>query len=242
MTDKMPWEEDQVPTTPEQTAAALTSPDYNPQEWAGVRIAPDKDLGLQTLLDEGARLQVLAENRTILTNDDIAPATSDLAVIARTLKMIEAKREEYTKPLNAFLKQINAYFKDATAPFAAADRINRDKVRVFLAEVERRRREAEAIEAEKLALARREAELNAGEHTVDLSPVPAPPPAPARVYTQTGSMSTRKEARWELTDLSRVPAEYLMLDTAKVGRVVRAGVREIPGIRIWEEQNIAVRT
>lgn len=228
---------------PETQAAALMEPGFDPSHWAGVRVAPDKDHGLQAVLAEGARLLEYAHGRTVTCNEDREVAGADLTVIARSLKAIETKRLEYTKPLNAFLTQINAYFKAAADPFTQADVLNRAKVRGYDNEVERRRQEAAKIEDEKLALARREAELKDGEITVDLSPVPAPPPTPNKVYTSAGgSMGKRKEPKWELEDLSRVPAEYLMLDMVKVGRVVRAGVREIPGIRIWEESNITVRS
>lgn len=256
--DRMPWEEEPAtpshkdstfevmrgaPVPPEQQAAAVIDPGYDASQWGAVRIAPEKDAGLQVMLAEGNRLLELAKSRTVACNADREPISDDLVIIARSLKQIESKRLEFTKPLNAFLGQINAYFKAAAEPFAEANSLNRSKIRVYDAEVERRRQEAARIEAEKLALARREAELNNGEITIDLSPVPVPTPVPTRVFASTGgSMSPRKEPRWELEDLTLVPDEYLTLDTVKIGKVVRAGVRQIPGIRIWEESNVVVRT
>lgn len=201
----------------------------------------ETDALIQRIETEGDRLLDWAGRRVIDTNDDLVAATADLGVIANLLKEAEAKRKEYTGPLNAFIKRVNDYFKTATDSLQQADRLNRDKVKAFKAEVERRCREAEAIEAGRLELARREMALK-GEITGDLSPVSAPEPVPAKVHTPVGSMGTRKTAQWELVDIDQVPRDFLTLDTTKVGRVVRAGIREIPGIRIWEEENIVIRS
>lgn len=209
---------------------------------AVVKIRPDLDAEVLPIKEATDRLHSLAIERRITSNSDLAPVTEDSALIKRLLKDVEDRRLTYSKPLNDFLTVVNAYFRSLSGPLEAADKLNRDKTRAFLAEVERQRREAEAIEEAKLALARREAELKGGEITVDLTPVPMPEATPAHVRTAMGTMGTRTEPKWELEDLAKVPTEYLMLDTVKVRRCVRAGVRQIPGIRIWEEQNITIRS
>lgn len=91
----------------------------------------------------------------------------------------------------------------------------------------------------------REAVLNNGEITVDLTPVVAPAPvyAPApvaKVQTDMGTTQTVKIRKYRLVDLSKVPAQYLMLNDSLVGKVVRAGIPEIPGIEIYEEESLRV--
>lgn len=51
----------------------------------------------------------------------------------------------------------------------------------------------------------------------------------------------RTEWDFEITDESQVPREYLMVDESKIRRVVRAGIRNIPGVRVYERQTLAVR-
>lgn len=41
-------------------------------------------------------------------------------------------------------------------------------------------------------------------------------------------------------NVSLVPDEYKLPDAAKIGRVVRAGISSLPGIRIWEEETLRV--
>lgn len=45
-----------------------------------------------------------------------------------------------------------------------------------------------------------------------------------------------------LVDITKVPAQYLSLNEAAVGKAVRGGVREIEGIEIYPEDQLAVRS
>lgn len=50
-------------------------------------------------------------------------------------------------------------------------------------------------------------------------------------------LSVRKQWKFEVTDDTLVPREYLMPDDGKIAKVVRAlqGNTSIPGVRVWEE-------
>lgn len=97
---------------------------------------------------------------------------------------------------------------------------------------ERRRIEAEAearIQAE-LARAERESiqrDLKAQEEQ--------------RRIEDSRPKNTRQVARYEITDPLEVPHEYWMIDDKKLAAVVRGGVREIPGVKIWVETQIVAR-
>jgi hypothetical protein len=41
-------------------------------------------------------------------------------------------------------------------------------------------------------------------------------------------------------DITKVPAEYLIVNEVVIGKLVRAGIPSIPGIRIWEEEILKV--
>ncbi len=49
-----------------------------------------------------------------------------------------------------------------------------------------------------------------------------------------------KIKKWEVEDITKVPGEYLMVDTVAIGKLVRAGIKSISGIRIWEEETLKV--
>lgn len=61
--------------------------------------------------------------------------------------------------------------------------------------------------------------------------------------TKVEGISRRKVWRFEITDASVLPREYLMPDEQKIGGVVRAMKNQtrIPGVRVWEDEQISAR-
>jgi hypothetical protein len=217
-------------------------PTEMPATTAVINVAPESDISVIGLYQESQKLLEYAQSREILSNADLTSATEDLTLIAKLKKAIEDKRKEYVNPIREKLDKVNAAFKEFTEPLTQADGINRGKIVTYRHEVERKRQEVEAIEREKQELARREAELNQGETTVDLTPIAKPAPVPEVVRTDMGNTGMMKMRKWEVEDISKVPAEYLTVDTVRIGKVVRAGIPSIPGIRIWEEETLRVNT
>jgi colicin import membrane protein len=70
--------------------------------------------------------------------------------------------------------------------------------------------------------------------------VPIAPAGPTR--SASGSSSMRKRWVGEVVDEQAVPREYLAVDQRLINQAVRDGVRDIPGVRIWEKPDIAVRS
>ena len=195
------------------------------------------------LLAQSNQLRDYALARVIVTNDDLKPATEDLTIIARLKKTMEAKRKDYLQPFQEHVKQVNEDYKTLMAPVEDAEKITKLKILAFQAEQARKRQEAEAIEAEKLALARREAELKGGEITIDLTPIDKPDAAPERIVTGMGSAGMKDNWKLaEVTDFALLPDEYKIADVVKLGKVIRAGLHTIPGCKIINDPIIAVST
>lgn len=229
--------------------------DYNPGEPPGydddveggeepgtaiIRIDPASDAGALALYNEAVGLQQYADRRAIQSVEDIGAATDDLGLISKLKRAIEAKRKEYVDPINAHLKAVNEAFKALLAPVEQADAITRRKILDYKREEQRKADEAAEINRLRLEASRREAALNDGELSQPTQLVEIPAAPPAKVHAQTADLGTAKVWKWELIDIARVPAEYLMVDTVKVGKVVRAGVRDIPGVRIYSEDTLRV--
>lgn len=53
--------------------------------------------------------------------------------------------------------------------------------------------------------------------------------------------NTRKVWKWEVTAYSEIPDQYWELSEAMVNKAVKEGIREIPGIRIFQETEIVAR-
>jgi hypothetical protein len=213
---------------PEATTLTLTS--------------PTSDLAILRFLAESNQLRDYSIALTITTNAELAPANDNLVIIRRIKKALEEKRKDYLRPFQDHVKETNDAYKTLMKPIEEADTIMAGKMLAFNNEQQRKIREAEAIEAEKMALARREAELNNGAFTVDLTPVTKPEAVPERVTTNVGT--TGFTDHWVfvgVTDFALVPDEYKIVDVVKIGKVVRAGLHTIPGCRIENQPIVSTR-
>ena len=101
------------------------------------------------------------------------------------------------------------------------------------ADEENNKRLLEQKEAEAKGEPAKEVEL------VEATPVEAPK---TQVRTESGMTYVQKRWKARITDEKIVPREFLGVDQVKVNDAIKSGVREIPGIEIFEESTVAVRT
>jgi len=196
------------------------------------------------LVQEANSIEVQAQSFTIANDTDMVNATNLLSVIAKTKKELEEQRKFLVKPLNDHVKSINDRFKAYTLPLDRADTILRKKVLEYRQEQERKRREEEE-RLRKLA----EKEQARLEKKAEKKGEPAPPPiivptldGPAKtVQADLGTASVKQVWTYEIVDENQIPREYLMVDEKKIAAVVKAGVRNIPGVRIYQADQLAIR-
>ena len=117
------------------------------------------------------------------------------------------------------------------------------------AEAEARKQAAEAADAQAAEEAARAAEAAAAqldeaklaERTLDALPnLPAPVPVVPEARKIEG-IQTRKVWDFDVLDPAAVPREFLKVDEVAIRAAVRAGTREIPGVRIEQKTQAAVR-
>jgi hypothetical protein len=174
----------------------------------------------------------------------VVTATEILGKIATTKKKAEEVRKALVQPLQQQVNEINSKFKETLAPLVKADTILRNKVQDWHAYQERLRREEEERLRKLMEKEQKKAEKKAekrGEAPPPPMPVPVVPQAPKTVKTDTGSTSIKTFWAWEVEDETKVPREYLMLNDQAISAAVKMGIREIPGIRIFQKQTLAVR-
>ena len=206
---------------------------------AMIRVSPGTDPAIIALGEEIQRLAAWAEALEVRDPESVRRATEDLVLLAGLKRAIEERRKSYVGPINEHLKAVNDAFKGMSGPLEAADRTTREKVLAYRRELDQKAREAEEINRLREEAARREMALK-GELTEPVAYVEESAPLPAHVRTQVGTLGTATIRKWEVEDMTKVPIEYLMVDASKIGRVVRAGIPSIPGIRIWEEETLRV--
>jgi hypothetical protein len=176
----------------------------------------------------------------------LAPVTTDedagaYAETAKTLKgclsAIETARKKEKDQILKDGRAIDGHFATMSEPVkAAADRVVAE-INAFQTKKleEQRRLQREADER-----ARKEAEA------FDEPPPPVAAPVIAKEAARVVGFSGTKAAasvKWvgEVTDTSKVPREYLVPDKALIDRAIAMGVRDIPGVRIFEQVRTAIR-
>ena len=205
------------------------------------------------LRTESEGLAELAESLDV--NEDTMDDVSDLlGWIAGNKTRLEAQRVFLVKPMNDHVKNINAQFKDWLAPIEAADKAVRGKVLAYQREQNRIAAEARAAEDERIRAEQARIAEEAKAQAVaepDAPPLPpAPPPVAAPLpvapmkttRSRLGTTTVKKVWQYEITDINAVPREYWTIDQKKIAGVVRAGIRSIDGVRIFETEQLAVRS
>lgn len=215
-------------------------------------VLPQPTATLAPIESSTSSLVVLATALVVESQPDMAEGTDLLAQIKKTLKRSEEARDVLVRPLNDHVKMINAQFKTVTAPLADAERMIRQKMLTYAAALEKERQE----EAERVRRAEQERALEAAaaleaagkivEAEVTLSFAAEAKAEVTRVEPTTtdagNTTSIRKIWKHEVTDFGAVPDAFKIADDVKIREAVRAGTREIPGVRIYQEDSLAINT
>jgi len=159
-------------------------------------------------------------------------AVDDASVFLRKVKdaenNIEAKRKEFTEPINQSLKAINETFRQMRAPLEQARALLTNKILTWKrAETDRLAKE----EARRRAI--QEAHEKAG-HEVSAPVVLERPEA------RIGNTQTRKIWTFSVEDFSRVPDQYKFVNQTAVHAAIRNGIRDISGIKIYQDDVLSI--
>ncbi len=207
-----------------------------------VKVRPDIDPTVVALQGEIVGLLKYAEARVINADSDAKAATEDLSLISNLKKAIAKKRNEWLTPIKEKLDAVDGVFKSLSTPLDQADKITRNKITAYRQEQERKAREAEEINRLRMEAARKEMELK-GELTESVNLVEVVPVPRKTIRTEVGSAGMRDNWKLiEITDFTLLPDEYKIADVIKLGKVIRAGLHNIPGCKIENQPIIAITT
>lgn len=183
-----------------------------------------------------------------LENDDEAAEVGEyLKNIKRVYKEIDAAREKITKPIHALHQQANKLFTPALRALTEKE----GKLKGMVGRYMLRKQEAQRAllaEAAKTAQA-----VAAQARTLDQARAAVSASAGVQVALQRAQATAPKKVEgvsvgevWRavLEDETRVPLDlrYWSVDQDKLDAAVKAGVRSIPGVRIFSEPKVVVRT
>ena len=180
-------------------------------------------------------LEVVKEY-VIQNDDEYADAAELLKVVKHKFKVLDDERTISVKPLNDEVKEINAWFKPALDRLKECETALKKIMGSYslAKQQEQQRLLAEASKAAEAALV---TASNPQQNVMQLVQQATAAQAP-----KVAGVSVSKVWKWELVDPAQVPAEYWSIDPAKLDAALKAGVREIPGVRVYEDARVVARS
>ncbi|HHW15742.1 MAG TPA: hypothetical protein GXX28_12560 [Firmicutes bacterium] len=206
-------------------------------------LAIQHDPIVSSMVTDAGFCEQAATDMAVCDEESLASATNILGRVSTLRKGLEERRKFFVAPLNDQVKRINDLFRALAAPLDRVDQILRDKVLAYRREQERRRREEEERLRKLQEAEQKKLERKAEKKGLEPPPPPAPVvvAGPARtVSADLGKATIRVVWDFEIVDQSQLPREYLIPDITKIRAAVKAGVREIPGVRIYQNERLAV--
>lgn len=203
-------------------------------------------------------VQVAVTSMVVDSEESLGEMSDILKQVKTHEKDIEAKEKEFTKPLNDTIKKIRDVFRPYKDQAEKLKRmIEQDKILPYhriLAEQKRKeeeaKREAEAArlreeQERKLALAssfENEDMLNeAIKEEEKVTKVMAREISTGPVRSANSTLSVSKKWVFEIEDPSQVPYKYCSPDPKLLKEAVDGGLREIPGVKIYEKETVISR-
>jgi len=182
-----------------------------------------------------------------VVDDKTAAQITDLASSAKKAgRAIDMAMKAFVSPANERIKEIRGFAKIFTEKAAAIEAEAKTKIKAWH-QSERIKREKEDAEKRRLAeiankkLAEEAKAIGMSEEDTPKVEVPTAPKLPPVIRTQNGAKSSVSMVwKFKVEDLCLIPGEYMIPDNVKIGKAVRAGVRDIPGINIFQDEQISI--
>ena len=178
----------------------------------------------------------MVKGYVIQSDDEYADAAEILKIVKHKFKVLDEERTISVKPLNDEVKEINAWFKPALERLKDCEaELKRIMGAYSLAkQQEQQRILAEAAKAAEAALV---TSSDPQQSVMALVQQATEAQAP-----RVAGVSVSRVWKWELVDPAQVPAEFWSIDPAKLDAAVKAGTREIPGVRVYEDARVIARS
>lgn len=182
---------------------------------------------LEESLQESVKFYDIIKDHEIVDEKEYEEATELLKATKGKIKLLDQERTLTVKPLNDQVREINAWYKKPLDKLKAIE----NTMKKMLAQYQlRQRQEQERLLAEA-----------ASEQTDHAQAQLLVMQAAKKTAPVVSGVSVREVWKWEFKDASKIPMEYYSIDHSKIDAAVRSGKRDIPGIRIYQDAQVAVR-
>ena len=184
---------------------------------------------------ENARATMMSTSAQALfiqTDEEYQEAASVLTQIQQRLKEIESERVKITKPINQALRNVNALFKGPKGEYEKAKALFKARMADFLKRKEEQRQ---------LALEAAQQASDQGNQEAFYMQAQAANDAATPFV---GNVHTRDTWKFEITDLTKVPLDFLMVDERKLRGFINVNKDSviIPGVRVYKDTQVVART
>lgn len=164
-------------------------------------------------------------------------AANILSDIKAVSKIVKADKEKLTKPLNEALKEARGRYKPLEEELKSAEAIVKDKLSVYQEEVDAKLKEEEAELKKKLA----DGDISPEDAVASIENSES---IGTSYDTDKGSIQFKTVRKVRVTDVTKIPVEYLNND--KVLAAITSAVRqdaldgkEIDGVEVYEDRSVA---
>jgi phage-related tail protein len=192
---------------------------------------------------EIARWESDAKALTVNSDATAATATEMTGQVKRLAKQIDDRRKDIIAEPDSYVRKVNGFVKPLQDRLKALESYIKRKFAEYAYQVELERREFERKQRE--AAVRLQAELDEAAKAKGVEPVQVAPVAVSIRKEPTRSDSAVASSvmvmKHRVTDPALVPREYLAVDDAAIKAAIKAGIRAIPGVEIYEEAEVRVR-
>ena len=156
--------------------------------------------------------------KAINTEADEMLAADCLKEVKTKYKTIEEYRKFFTDPLQKEKSSIDKQFKPIKDRLIQVETHIKKQMCLY------------RMEKQKLALAQAQ--------ETPMLPVEAPK---AKIKTDNATVSYKKIWEYEVTDFSQIPEQYLTVDNKKIMEAIHSGMRDIPGVKLFQTEHAACR-
>lgn len=196
----------------------------------------------------------------VLCRVDFEKTSEWLKLVAGTEKNIKKLEKEKCAPHKAEIDAIKAVFAKPLELLATAQQIAREKLNAYLmaerkiaednarrefadrqkeAQKELRKLDRKEKTADKYDIATanalRESIADKRQDIIDKAT------APIEINQSGENASVRMVWAFDIKDIAQIPSEYLVLNEKAVREAIKAGVREIPGLKIYQKPTVAIK-
>ena len=232
------------------------------------------ELQTKDVEENSAQMCAIASTFEVTSQEELDSAGELLVDIKKIRKQIDETFDPHIKAAHAAHKNLVATKAKFNAPLEAAEGVLKARTGKYLQEqeaarqAEQRRLEAEARQQEQArrdaeaAAIRAQAEAQAKEaatkadakailaeakqETAAIAAAPMIVTAPVAPPAPVAPKGVTKSTVWKfrIVDEKAIPHEYLLIDEAKIGKIVRAmrGETRIAGVEVYPETQVGVRT